>query len=103
MISQEIFSSKKGIPDKGKTRESIQVLLNQIENPKFQIKKKKREVRLWNILQGTFKKAMRKEVAASAIECEELSEKNKNSIIVVSKFRMKIYSSFLIDICEKSQ
>ena len=35
MISREIFSFKKGSPDRGKTWESIQEFLNQMENPKF--------------------------------------------------------------------
>lgn len=62
MISREIFSFKKGSPDRGKTWESI---------------KEKRGVRdRWNILQGKFLKRMREEEAASGIECEELSEKD---------------------------
>jgi len=38
MVSREIFSFNKGSPDRGKTWESIQGFLDQIENPKFQIK-----------------------------------------------------------------
>lgn len=52
MISQEIFSSKKGISSKGKTWESIQVLLMQIENPKLQIKEKLGVRNGWDIVQG---------------------------------------------------
>ena len=40
MVSREIFSFKKGSPDRGKTWESIQEFLNQIENPNFQIEDK---------------------------------------------------------------
>ena len=76
MVSREIFSFKKGSPDRGKTWESIQGFLNQIENPKFQIKDKRGVRDRWNILQGKFKKRMRKEEAATSIECEEMSEKD---------------------------
>ena len=50
--------------------------LNQIENPKFQIKDKRGVRDRWNILQGKFKKRMREEEAATGIECEEMSEKD---------------------------
>ena len=76
MISREIFSFKKGSPDRGKTWESIQEFLNEIENPKFQIKEKRGVRDRWNILQGKYMKRMREEEAASGIECEELSEKD---------------------------
>jgi len=76
MISREIFSFKKGSPDRGKTWESIQEFLNQMENPKFHIKEKRGVRDRWNILQGKFLKRMREEEAASGIECEELSEKD---------------------------
>ena len=76
MVSREIFSFKKGSPDRGKTWESIQGFLNQIENPKFQIKDKRGVRNRWNILQGKFKKRMREEEAATGIECEEMSEKD---------------------------
>ena len=76
MISREIFSFKKGSPDRGKTWESIQEFLNQMENPKFQIKEKRGVWDRWNILQGKFLKRMREQEAASGIECEELSEKD---------------------------
>ena len=76
MISREIFSFKKGSPDRGKTWESIQEFLNQMENPKFHIKEKRGVQDRWNILQGKFLKRMREEEAASGIECEELSEKD---------------------------
>ena len=76
MISREIFSFKKGSPKRGKTWESIQEFLNQMENPKFHIKEKRGVRDRWNILQGKFLKRMREEEAASGIECEELSEKD---------------------------
>ena len=76
MISREIFSFKKGSPDRGKTWESIQEFLNQMENPKFHIKEKRGVRDRWNVLQGKFLKRMREEEAASGIECEELSEKD---------------------------
>ena len=76
MVSREIFSFKKGSPNRGKTWESIQEFLNQIENPKFQIKDKRGVRDRWNILQGKFKKRMREEEAATGIECEEMSEKD---------------------------
>ena len=41
MISREIFSFKKGSPDRGKTWESIQEFLNQMGNPKFHVKEKR--------------------------------------------------------------
>ena len=78
MISREIFSFKKGSPDRGKTWESIlrNSQLNQIENPKFHIKEKRGVRDRWNILQGKFLKRMREQQAASGIECEDLSEKD---------------------------
>ena len=79
MISREIFSFKKRSPDRGKTRESIQEFLNQMENPKFHIKEKRGVRDRWNILQGKFLKRMREEEAASGIECEELSAGTKLS------------------------
>ena len=76
MISRKIFSFKKGSPDRGKTWESIQEFLDQMENPKFHIKKKRAVRDRWNILQGKFLKRMSEEEAARCIECEELSEKD---------------------------
>ena len=77
MLSREIFSFKKGSPDRGKTWESIQEFLNQMENPKFHIKEKRGVRDRWNILQGKFlKRMMEEEEAASGIECEELYEKD---------------------------
>ena len=54
----------------------IQGFLNQIKNPKFQIKDKTGVRDRWNILQGKFKKRMREEEAATGIECKEMSEKD---------------------------
>ncbi|XP_048586464.1 uncharacterized protein LOC125568363 [Nematostella vectensis] len=76
MAVSELFSYKKGSPDRGKVWVNIQETLNSIENPKFLLKDKRAVRDRWTLLQTKFKKRIRAEEMASGIDCE-LSEKDR--------------------------
>ncbi|XP_048577006.1 uncharacterized protein LOC5507322 [Nematostella vectensis] len=75
MAVSELFSYKKGSPDRGKVWVNIQETLNSIENQKFLLKDKRAVRDRWTLLQTKFKKRIRAEEMASGINCE-LSEKD---------------------------
>ncbi|XP_032223369.2 uncharacterized protein LOC5522126 [Nematostella vectensis] len=74
MAVSELFSYKKGSPDREKVWVSIQETLNSIENPKFLLKDKRAVRDRWTLLQTKFKKRIRAEEMASGIDCELLEK-----------------------------
>ncbi|EDO32120.1 predicted protein [Nematostella vectensis] len=76
MAVSELFSYKKGSPDRGKVWVNIQETLNSIENPKFLLKDKRAVRDRWTLLQTKFNKRIRAEEMVSGIYCE-LSEKDR--------------------------
>lgn len=76
MRASNLFSFKKGSPERGRIWEQITETLNSAKTLKFCLKEKRGIRDRWNLLQGRFKKKRREEEGASGIEVEEPSQKD---------------------------
>lgn len=75
MRASNLFSHKKGSPERGKIWEEITETLNNAKTLKFRIKEKRGVRERWTLIQGKCKKKRREEEAASGIEVEEPTQK----------------------------
>ena len=76
MIASDLFTHKKGSPDRGKVWEGIVDRLNSVQYPNFSLKDKRGVRDRWSLLQTKFKRRIREEEKASGIIPDELTEKD---------------------------
>lgn len=75
MIS-DLFTLKKGSVQRGERWEEITAKLNQVSDPRFNLKDKRAVRDRWTLLQKKYKAKLREEEKASGISVDDLSEKD---------------------------
>ena len=76
MRASQLFTFKKGSPERGRIWDEITETLNSVRTLKFCIKDKRGVRDRWNLLQGRFRRKRRAEEGASGVEVEEPTPKD---------------------------
>ena len=75
ILGSNVFVVKKGSPARGLAWEAIEVSLNKMNSPKFQLKDKRAVRERWVLLRKKFTKKMSEEEKESEISVDDLTEK----------------------------